>query len=916
MQTIIKSIADSLLLEHTELMNEFDVRSFKQTYGLFIESSAVIDPVTTTLMVSSIDKYTKFINESMEFLRSTSIDKTEVEDFFSKIYTSSLLDTMPLATVVFDTSIIEKIRPQYLEQIVIDMRVIIDRIMKGSISKNEVRRYCDGDYMNRFKKQLVKSNIPDTAGIKDITNFNNQSVVAVNGEYITNTVLPFIRSLPQISKELDTVANNTVSQITKVLEALSQNYKVANEMIANPEMSTSMAKDVQFYVYNVSRIAMECCAYITAMIIKRANSITSNVMSYEELYRKILSYHPEGATVLHESGTAFFRADDDSKIIHGILNQDSSILVDTATSLYEKEREYISLKLASATPTGLTNSVENMLNAYEYYGSIYQNIQTMIKRISNGTKILMVNIKDHDIIFDDICEKSGFSVELMTQYRNLISPITDTENYHTLIASASTPDDYTDILMSALKEIRDFVDISNVFTSSVTHCHNELVSAENTITGMINDELDGRETRKEVIQLLVNLRTDYRQLIVNITKALLERLTGLSSIITECNSNIYGDQYENEDVDDSIITEDTHDYTTDIMCGIINSYENVNKILFESMLIDYNVALTQKETGAIVVYEDGENDTSVKVEDNAPKSNDQNKTTTQTTQPTSNATANASSKSVKSIIADMKNVIMGIINKFRDKLKAQSDQNDPKNNLSWLKNNQDKILSRDLQNVKIWILPYSNVSPNTILNDINSLTRKVNMLTNDTLSAYKTKDQLSKFLFDFANGMNDGSLTARITHYYKTNKVPMKTVMLTGGQLKTSLSEMFDYCEKYYTGYAKNISDAIAKLSDATDTLANRLSVVKESVILEASSDVKVDTGAGKADGNITISAVQWLSSMIQMYSASVLNVIRDRNFDYLKVLNGLAGGSKQATTEDKPDTTKPDNTTDDDTKK
>ena len=117
---------------------------------------------------------------------------------------------------------------------------------------------------------------------------------------------------------------------------------------------------------------------------------------------------------------------------------------------------------------------------------------------------------------------------------------------------------------------------------------------------------------------------------------------------------------------------------------------------------------------------------------------------------------------------------------------------------------------------------------------------------------------------------------------------------------------MIEYSENYYNSYAENIAQALETLGKTTEDKISQLTVITESVMLEAPSDTKTVTikaDGGKTNGNPTITKAQWLSALTQEYSGIVLNSIRDRNFDYLKVLSGLVPkNAKQNNTENNKD--------------
>lgn len=903
MDSILKSYEYSLMLEHQELMNQFDIDSFKRNCRATMEGVFSGQSITSSIVSATLDKYDRYINQSLETLQNVSVDKDKMEEFFSKTYNSPLLNEMPLTTPVSDISKVEKIRPQYLEQISTDMVNVINRIFKGTIDKTEIKKYCDSDYATRIKRQSVKTTLPISQKPSDMIK-TSRTIVQINNEFLSTTLLPFLRSLPQLIKEMEVTAMNTLGLINSVMGQLNDYVKTAEDLKTEKNLSADECRKLDYYLYNITRIAFDCCSYISCMLIHRITSITFNVVSYNELYTKILNYFPEGERVIHESVMdGSFKDIDDGIVVQHILNGDPSTLLEICNAIIRKQRSDLAYLTGIEIGDDLHSKIDEELEDYTYDMAPYHNFIQMVKQISESLDILSTNAKDPEMIFDDILKKSGLESSLSIRFKEIIPTISNVENYHTTLAKSNDTETIQDAAMTALKELQDFNGHVETITQMIMSVNYKIRDMKVSLRDNINSEYKNQKTLDELTKFMEDFEVDYRQFILTGVHALLSRLEGLRHVLDEVDHDLIDDG--NKDVQFSQIEnlKDENDYYEEAEDNIMDIDEMVMQHTFESMLMEYNAIRAFKDRGVRIIYEEGENDTATKVID---KSTDQQKEANQSTVNNSNENNQTSPKVGKQTAQDLvervKTFFQNIMKKFRDKLSEQKDPNNEKNNLTWLSDNKEALLSRGYQGIEVWILPYSNVSAESILNEINAVNKRVGMLNNSTINQYKTKDALKNFLFDFLGNNNGASLGQALTQHCKTGTAPLKTVRLANAQLKGEVPKMIEYSENYYNSYAENIARALETLGKTTEQKISQLTVVTESVMLEAPSDAKTVTikaDGEKTNGNPSITKAQWLSALTQEYSGIVLNSIRDRNFDYLKVLSGLVPkNAKQNNTE------------------
>ena len=123
-------IHDSFLLKETEMMNEYDILNFRNNLQFYKEGT---DDMIASVVNSRGTMYCEMIDQTMEHLRESTTDIKELINFYEGVYSSPTLDEIPITSKVYNLSAIEKIRPQYLEMVVNDIGMNIDKFLAKKI---------------------------------------------------------------------------------------------------------------------------------------------------------------------------------------------------------------------------------------------------------------------------------------------------------------------------------------------------------------------------------------------------------------------------------------------------------------------------------------------------------------------------------------------------------------------------------------------------------------------------------------------------------------------------------------------------------------------------------------------------------------------------------------------------------------
>ena len=306
-----------------------DQHSF-DSYCLFQESMLQKIPLQLVSNLYQIagKQDTKVISEALSNLTSVTIDTQETSDFFSKVYNSVDLNSIPITTPLKDLHEVELVRPAYLEMFIDDLRKTVEQISSGKISSKET---LDASALNpksiiAYKKKMVRTTIPYDQDYKLLIRTSPKTIPCeVNEVFLMNTVLPFLKNFRDNVKNISLTASKLMKSITDGFQTISEYTKTYNEL-AGEKMSSERSNLMAYYLFSTGRAFMDLTNYASFMMVRHINNYMSNVNAYMDLYNKIMQYYPEGNSILHESVfDGSFGDVEDADTVFSLLSGDCSI---------------------------------------------------------------------------------------------------------------------------------------------------------------------------------------------------------------------------------------------------------------------------------------------------------------------------------------------------------------------------------------------------------------------------------------------------------------------------------------------------------------------------------------------------------------------------------------------------------------
>ncbi len=908
-----KTIHQRLYEESIDELNKYDRLNFENNLKFYTEG--VTEMMSATL-TSKAELQTEMIDQCVENLKNMVIGVPEMAEFFGNIRNALALKNIPITTKVYNTALIEKIRPQYLMQISTEITVNIDRFLKESVSMDDIeRQYLNDAYLINCKKQMVKTSIPYDLDPKALAKYDASVIVDVNETYITANIIPFLGNVPNYIKETEVLAANTNSSISSAYETVSAVLATVDNLFKDEKISINQYRKLNKYLYKIVRIFMRAVSYLTFAVIKKITIISASIKAYKDLQTKILNYFPEGDDILHESVIdGNFDDIDYGTVVNEVIQNDASILLSLYSAGANRAIDFMTYAYGSdvENPEGL---IRTEIESNPYSKVPYDAAKEVIGATIASLNSIRENAKDPAMPCDDIVAKSGLESDIIGRFSSLISKIENTSEYDNLLHSNFDEEDKRRVYFMILHEltdgnttIPDIVSKSALMFTTFKDLKHDLDHGDVSQFGNI-------ETSKELFDFVSNLEPAIRQLILSIFRALIGRVKSLTAIVTEVengiadNSDVLNTYGESTDEFDDLLIE-----STDELNNLFNEIE------FKEYLMEYTKVRTFYETGMKVVFEDGLNTS---------------------TNPTANKTNTTNTTNTTDKKGQVKEKIQGIIkaiqNFFTKSKKMVQDAVNGvagKQNYNALLNHRAEIENRNFSSVTINVLPYEKyMSFDKMCTDTEKVTGQIGSLTVDQLKAFKSEADLQGYLFSSLDKTavdkikNNGALDT-LKAYYKVGTANLELMPYKGAEAKTLTPIMIDYCLDYY-----NPNGAGAKLSKDMDALSAKCEEklnsfttlnLNESTMLEDGENTNQQTtqqqpasqaaqqqhnaSTNKPSQKPSVSVgddgssknnnsnrsddvyekIKWLSKNVQTFSAAVLGGAKDRNIDYMKILNGI----------------------------
>ena len=789
-------IEQDFILSNLQYMREFDMSNFvanaNTSLGRFTENAR---EMTVDLKFNS---YISYIDRSLNVLNQTKLVsdpkvlsmKLANIDFDSIDYTMKPLD---------NTQYI--IRPKYLTQFVDNIGFTLQRLLKNGVVSDlddELDHYVSSDIMVRVRRQMVSSSLPVDANLKDLADLSSDTEITVSNKYYNTEILPFLDQYVKNIKEIVYTDADTVKTIiAKAQESLSTYIEVIIEYQKRLGDDVKTQLKLNKVVYNTYRCCLEATAFLAFSMIRKINVFVENTISINMLCNKIISDSPE-------MESAFDRGivSSDSKAVgEALLRGDIDAFQELSNDIYE----YNSSLIASSPFHGtnhlngdkLFSSVDFETDQKDINDKAYKDTLEMIGVISQGLDVIAKNSDDYLLVFDDILEKSGFSMRLEDRFSGTLSSLDDIREYQSAVAFSDECRPDMNIYFKILKEVREYPERMGEIADQISECKTKMNILSERFSKNINQEFQNTVTIQELKNFFENLNEEFTNLVIKVGGKFMLRLKNMAIILEQMN------KARSKDLDNNYMKLESEDLRRMTYLSLVEEAESTTDLIFESMLSAYLVEKKKQQTGIQYIIE-AEDDQSGKG---------------------------------KKLVDGIKNKINTWFDKVINKIQQISDGANAKRDQNYFARHKNDLLNRNYTNVttKTPIIEYEKLMPfANITSDIKSLVSKTSPanLSPQRLQSITDQESAARILFGNRPPIDvwkAEKISDAITKFYKSGNYPENPVELKNNDVKAMVEDAVNYCEPFYQSFLPQIRTNIERIKTNMETAIGNL--VQESVI-------------------------------------------------------------------------------------
>ena len=789
-------IEQDFILSDLQYMREFDMSNFvanaNTSLGRFTGNAR---EMTVDLKFNS---YISYIDRSLNVLNQTKLvsDPKVLSMKFANIDFDSIDYTMkPLDNTQYI------IRPKYLTQFVDNIGFTLQRLLKNGVVSDlddELDHYISSDIMVRVRRQMVSSSLPVDANLKDLADLSSDTEITVSNKYYNTEILPFLDQYVKNIKEIVYTDADTVKTIiAKAQKSLSTYIEVIIEYQKRLGDDVKTRLKLNKVVYNTYRCCLEATAFLAFSMIRKINVFVENTISINMLCNKIISDSPE-------MESAFDRGivSSDSKAVgEALLRGDIDAFQELSNDIYE----YNSSLIASSPFHGtnhlngdkLFSSVDFETDQKDINDKAYKDTLEMIGVISQGLDVIAKNSDDYLLVFDDILEKSGFSMRLEDRFSGTLSSLDDIREYQSAIAFSDECRPDMNIYFKILKEVREYPERMGEIADQISECKTKMNILSERFSKNINQEFQNTVTIQELKNFFENLNEEFTNLVIKFGGKFMLRLKNMAIILEQMN------KARSKDLDNNYMKLESEDLRRMTYFSLVEEVESTTDLIFESMLSAYLVEKKKQQTGIQYIIE-AEDDQSGKG---------------------------------KKLVDGIKNKINTWFDKVINKIQQISDGVNAKRDQNYFARHKNDLLNRNYTNVttKTPIIEYEKLMPfANITSDIKSLVSKTSPanLSPQRLQSITDQESAARILFGNRPPIDvwkAEKISDAITKFYKSGNYPENPVELKNNDVKAMVEDAVNYCEPFYQSFLPQIRTNIERIKTNMETAMGNL--VQESVI-------------------------------------------------------------------------------------
>lgn len=892
------------VLDDLQIFKEYDSSHFISNAKSALTSTA--EPVNLNI---NFDYYSNAIRKSMSSLEKITLSSENIKSFLSRYNNLGRLDE----SNIFIKDIVPcnniRFKPQYLRQYSDMIQGVIDKAVRGEVTNDDVIAYTTSTLSDKAQKQVVSCDFDYPMTAVDIVKKNTVGVIKADTNYIKTKVLPFVNNFSSIKEETLRSSDEIATAISNIEKDIKVMISAINKMKVNGVIDSDKLIKVNQISYNAIRGLMSTISYTSFMAIQKINNVINNATACNSIYTDLTNLYSDDNFIENAFDTTVLATDTNS-LADALVHGDASAYINLSKQISE---------FYSGLPSVDNIELNDRSNPEEvaqepYDKSAYEDIGKAYLEISAGLNIMASEGDEYLMVFDDIIKKSGFAIVLVERFRNQINKISDLSLYRgTENVSMNGAPDYH-MKKRIISELNDYDDNMTAIAGIISNSYKKIEVLMDRYINKNNGEYTDVQTINELKVFLKDLKEQFQEMTKSVAANFYIRLTELAKIVESIDKQ--KEAVHINEVLDIDLSESAIDYVELAFLESVNDFEESSKEYFNALEASYFIEKELLLRGENIILEADDANT------NGNTNNNNNQKNNTKVSVVDNSSDSAAKSGLGKIKAKIGLFIRNTVDRFMNFVGKSATKN-----TKWLATNKEELSNRSYNNVTVNILPYTNMSSDAIIEDIKKLRTNVQGLNAQTLNTCNDKNAVYQKLFPFISGginESNGTLAEQITKYYKVGSAPLEVKPISNGQLKTEITTvMIPFCEQYPEQYKDRINKELTDLGKYADETLKAMGAApadenqnqqpqqtqepKQQQTQPATTDqnnnqtgqanatetkqesVSIFTEADENNSEPGLKdKVQWATEAIRYFTGSVLNAIRDRNADYLKVLSSL----------------------------
>ena len=845
---------------YEKLQFEFDTAVFESNVAYLNDNS--LQKVDIKPIYETLDMFKNTLtdlNSNVKQISLVDIDKFALAwKKCYKTFQARKFDSMYMNASIY----VGNVSLKYIDDYIKKSSSAIDKYINNKEYENNI---ITNDYLTGSMAAITKKRIEGSISMVELYLTDPE---ADSDVLLDNVVDVLNSSIPSTVASLNKTLASFENTIGQDLRNLIKKVNVIQDLDLN---ATDIGnRNLRSVWYNVIKNICGLVRWMIYRLIEIARSINLFIHQIDILNSKFVEILKAVQTTIESASFDFDEGSLLDKFLQGDVSDLSAIVCEMLdnekVSVYVKHLPEETISVDKYLDKPYVKSVDNLDLIYDM--NPYVEVLGSINHIQDSIKVINEMIKDITSTYNEIMDESNIILNPDVYYSDVIDKIVDVSIYKS--------DDLDDIYDKS-KIVEELSAFPNNIAVISRFVNNTFININKLLPDNIEND-DDNIVVDDISKFMLDYIEVFKKFAGKILSNFIKRIKLCDEMISE-ESVI--DMTTSDDGEVINSTEDEIDFLEMAYESSYNTLLDFNELVFMEMEKQFYADRMLNLRGVEIIFEDDQNNsTSPTVTDNSGGGNG-----------IGSKLANFSNN----MKDNMKNFIKAIIAKFLEvinKIKARD--------VKWINDNKQNLMNRSYDGVTLNILPYKNIEPNILTQDIQKLANNVKGLNPQALQNIQSKEDMYKKILPFIQGgiqEKNGSLGEQLTAYYKTKSFKQEMTTLNNNDVKQFVSKALTYVNDYSNNYSKQLSQYLDNLASAVD---NKLTSLGGTNGTSTNQNNNTNNNQNNTENKNTESNISekggWVSNICKTFSGAALNASRDRYNDYMKVLKSLASNAAPAT--------------------